>query len=140
MILRVINRKKINLTPFQSIFQMDLRRRKVHSVSQWIKLKLKFWNLHMKTRVVFVSFNFLGLNVRSKCKEWCDTYRPLTLNQRTVANTSTISLFIPYTFKILIPYSQTLVVSRICSSEKDFKTHILLWSYYKIIIRASAKV
>ena len=80
----------------------------------------------MKTPVVFVLFNFLGLNVRSKCKEWFNTYRPLTLNQRTVANTSTISLFIPYTFKILIPYSQTLVVSRICSSEKDFKTHILL--------------
>ena len=80
----------------------------------------------MKTPVVFVLFNFLGLNVRSKCKEWCDTFKPLTLNQRTVANNSTISLFIPYTFKTLIPYSQTFAVSRIYSSEKDFKTHILL--------------
>ena len=47
-----------------------------------------------------------------------------TLNQRTVTNTSAICLLTPLHIKTSIPYSQALRVSRICSSEKDFKMHV----------------
>ena len=41
-----------------------------------------------------------------------------------VTCTSTISLLNPLHIKTSIQYSQALRVSRICSSEKDFKMHV----------------
>ena len=95
--------------------------------------------LYSRFEIYIWSFQLDVLFSRSKCKlkEWGDIYIKLTDSHQYLHYQSSHPLHI----KTSVPYSQTLRVSRICSSEKDFKTHVshlkewfLARGYWEIVV------